>query len=708
MKLKAIQLKSPISAHPLFRWGKWALIVPGVYNLVVLFVVIILSVITIFLPPNKHQHIDSEIYTIVAGFIGSLFVGFFIYLSQNLADDLKRIKSRIFLYESNMLFTLLLNVISLCIWINPHPSVIGWIPLLITLVCLLYSVWTVIHLSTDISAYETARENFLLAVITRAAIEMLELHIQFSRIFTYEIAQYRTNPYIEIRSGVNPRTDYIQFRSPYAGYVVGINERSLHKLYIKLRFTHPGLTHDFMQVPLIILHQGISTERNPEYDSNRLLKDRVSVGDVLVEIRKDIVDQLGLRFFTRFAKHLFTISHVSPASVARGEIATLKYQCLYDLEADNHSSFDSNILMYFHILSNAYNESKQISYNFTAQHQTDTSILDDTQLIHWVLADIAEILQKQDKKDIVRGMNIAYTLGEFGWEIGSATVIEHVIIHYCNSFAKYMTQYTATGIAKKISYNIIAALNQLAQLHVTFILHRRKFTYTSDLHDSISNAYRCLLVITLFHGIPVNFRIIFDCIKTLYRQIPTQGEEESVWPPAIRREMQQHRKKLDVVVLDVGSWLLQHLETTPIQEQDTRMFLMHALSEIMLYLSNTELNTLLHGYRQLRKTEHNKNNDSAILYAQYGDFLLSHREMPLDRFIILILVQQVASQTLNVVKQSNRKPNEQLDEQLINNLRLAINLISTNKNHWNQYSQLVSDANLSSVTDFLKKYVALY
>lgn len=703
MKLKAIQLKSPISAHPLFRWGKLALVIPGMRHLIVLLVVILVSVATILLPTNKYQHIDSTIYAIVAGFIGSLFVGFFIYLSQNLADDLKRIKSRIFLYESNMLFTLLLNVIALCIWINPHPSVIGWIPLLITLICLLYSVWTVIYLSTDISAYETARESFLLAVITRAAIEMLELHIQFARIFTYEIFQYYMNPYIEIRPSVNPRTDYIQFRSPYSGYVVSINERRLHKLYTKLRFMQPGLTHDFMQVPLIILHQGISTVRNTEYDSNRFLKDRVSVGDVLVEVRKDIVDQLGLRFFTRFATHLFTIRNISPASVARGEIATLKYQCLYDLEADNRSSFDSNILMYLHILRNAYYESKQISYNFTVQFQSDTAILDDTQLMDWILADISEILQKQDKKDIVRGMNIAYALGEFGWEIGSAKVIEHVIIHYCNSYAKYMSQYTATGIAKKITYNTIVVLNRLAQLHVTFILHHRKFTYTSDLNDSISNAYRCLLVITLFHGIPVNFRIIFDCIKTLYRQIPTQGEEESVWPPVIRREMQQHRKKLDVVVLDVGSWLLQHLETTPIQEQDTRMFLIHALGDIITHLSNiSTYKSLLCMYIQLRTTESNKVGNSAILYEQYGDFVLSHREVSLDRFIVLILVQQVASQTLNVVKQNHKKLNEQFDEPLINNLHVAINFISANKNHWSQYSQLASDANLSRVNDFLK------
>lgn len=702
MKLKAIQLKSPISAHPLFRWGKLALIIPGMRHLIVLLVVIVLSVVTIFLPTNNCRQIDSTIYAMVEGFIVTLFVGFFIYLSQNLADDLKRIKSRIFLYESNMLFTLLLNVIALCIWINPHPSVIGWIPLLITLICLLYSVWTVIYLSTDISAYETARESFLLAVITRAAIEMLELHIQFARIFTYEIFQYYMNPYIEIRPSVNPRTDYIQFRSPYSGYVVSINERRLHKLYTKLRFMQPGLTHDFMQVPLIILHQGISTVRNTEYDSNRFLKDRVSVGDVLVEVRKDIVDQLGLRFFTRFATHLFTIRNISPASVARGEIATLKYQCLYDLEADNRSSFDSNILMYLHILRNAYYESQQLSYNFTTQYQSDTAILDDTQLMDWILADITEILQNQEKKDNIHGINIALMLGDFGWEIGSATVINYSIAYYCNTYAKYMAKYTTSGPAQQIAHNAINVLNHFAQLQHESILNHQVLKGTSDLNISINDIYRCLLVISLFHGIHTNFTKAFEYMKTLYRNIPVQGEGESKWRPNIRRAMQQHRKKLDVVVLDVGSWLLQRVETQPIDAQDTRDFLMHALSEMMTYLSSIAPDKLLEGYCQLRTTKTHKVNDSAVLYERYGDFLLSHREVPLDRFLILILVQHAPSQKLNEVKRNQIKP----DEQVGGNLYGAIHFMQVNQQHWQQYSQLVSDYNLSLVVDYLNRYFA--
>lgn len=701
MYRKAIRITAPINAHPLFRWRWMALVIPGVRQIFLMVVVVVLCGFAIYLPTHQVSQIDTTIYAMVEGFVVSLFVGFFLFLSQNLTIEIQQTKARILLYESNMLFALLLNVMALLIWVDSKPHVIGWLPLIFSLAYLLYAIWQVLQLSIDMSRFETARENFLLAIMTRAAVDMLELYIQSSRMFTHEFKQYyNDNPYIEIRPRVNQSTNYVQFRSPKSGYVVNINQSPLHTLYTDICRDYSDLTYDTITEPLIILHQTLSSDRNTEYESNQYLKDRVSVGDVLFEVRKDVVDRYTMQYFNCLKSTLFTISITSPASVARSEIAILKNQCIYDLDTGNVTSFDSNILLYLHVLRNAYYESQQVYFFFTAQYQSNTSILDDTQLIDWILADLNEIMMLQDNKDTMRGLGVARQLGALGWEIGSSRIIKSVMTYYCNVYARAMAKFGSTVIAGRIAQNAIDTIHNLTKSHEEFILNRRRFRYYHEILNPICDAYRCFMVTSLFHGITQKFALVFDMSKTMYVEIPSSDENESKWPPDIAREMREQRDALNSVSLDVGGWLLQYLALNPPDIQDKRADLITALNHMIEHIASTvPTHQLLSLYGDLRQTKTNMQIDLTGLYEAYGFFLLSHREDSLDQFIILVLVRQsVTNMLTNDKRLFNFNPN------LFPFLYTAIKDMYTDIARWSQYSQLVSMANLQRVQTFVQEY----
>lgn len=332
--------------------------------------------------------------TIHAG-IGAVLIGLAFFVAQSLNEKNDSEKARVLLYRSAFFPLLMAEIMAFFLFIG-ETNILGFIPIIAIALWTIYSLGSVIDILVRAYKMEEAKKEVLLSVTKNNFVKILDREIT-KRIGNNALyKRYENSGILNVSPfGFFDRKEIVSIKSAKTGWVSDIKLKELEKLIAELNQATDNM--NISDNADVTSNRGNATaKQEPVSYMRALLHNKIEAGDTLFEIKKSIVEQIGIRKVTKIAQDIFVIQRDDTEGEARIEISKLKDKCITAINDQQTGELEKIMRLYVELVNEFFTFFNLYGGGFSAEQaqQERGAFLERLKPLEWLSKDIREIFER--------------------------------------------------------------------------------------------------------------------------------------------------------------------------------------------------------------------------------------------------------------------------------------------------------------------------